>query len=343
MCYVHDASNKQDHSKELTAEQWIHIAREARDMGMVFALLTGGEPFLRKDIFQIIKGMSDLGLSISINSNGSLITEQVLEQLLRTPPFRMNISLYGGSCDTYRQMCGQDAFEQVVRNIRTLKEAGVDVRLNHSITPYNRHDLARIRQIARELGLNLKVASYMYPPVRINGERYGCADRLTPEEAAGCSVEWDLLRLSQEQYMAHAQSVLRGKSMEGSDCAVEQEQGIGCRAGTTTFWMTWDGRMTPCGMMPQPVVYPLQTGFAEAWQQLRAQVRQLRRPSQCICCEHRDLCNACAAVCVTETGAFDRVPTYACQQTKAYIEQTRKAYLERTGADHGAQETTDQA
>ena len=145
MCYVHLKQEDIDAAgKELTAGQWIEIARQARDRGMMFALLTGGEPFVRKDFFEIYEAMKNMGIMISINSNGSMIEGAVRERLLENPPFRINISLYGGCPETYRSMCGQDAFSRVYDNIRALKEAGVDVRLNLSITQYNKQDLEKI-------------------------------------------------------------------------------------------------------------------------------------------------------------------------------------------------------
>ena len=58
MCYVHSSENDRDSlAKELTTEQWIELARQAKDQGMVFALLTGGEPFVRKDFFEIYGAM----------------------------------------------------------------------------------------------------------------------------------------------------------------------------------------------------------------------------------------------------------------------------------------------
>ena len=113
MCYVHQEGNE---PRELTAGQWIALAREAADRGMVFALLTGGEPFLRRDFFEIYHAMKEMGLLISINSNGSLLSGEIRRRLLEEPPQRINISLYGGCGETYRQMCGRDAFETVTEN-----------------------------------------------------------------------------------------------------------------------------------------------------------------------------------------------------------------------------------
>ena len=81
--------------------------------------LTGGEPFVRKDFFEIYRAMKQMGLLISINSNGSMLRGEILDRLLEDPPTRINISLYGGSTDTYAAMCGRPAYDQVVENIRT--------------------------------------------------------------------------------------------------------------------------------------------------------------------------------------------------------------------------------
>ncbi len=331
MCYVH--LNRCRADQELTARQWIDLAREARDRGMVFALLTGGEPFVRRDFFEIYGAMKKMGILVSINSNGSLLSGEIRRRLLEDPPFRVNISLYGGCRETYRQMCGQDAFDQVVDNIRALKEAGVDVRLNLSITPYNRQDVAKIMTIAQELGVHVKGSSYMYPPIRVNGV-FGTGNRLSAREAAQCAVEWDLLRFTPEEFELRAQAIHSLTAVEPPDCPVETDVGVRCRAGSSSFWMTWDGKMTPCGMMTTPVAYPLETGFQAAWEQLLQQTRQLRTPSKCVSCPKKDVCSVCASVCLTETGSFDGVPEYMCRMTDGVIEKTWEAYCDRKEKNH---------
>ena len=330
MCYVHLKQEDIDaQGRELTTQQWIDIARSARDKGMVFALLTGGEPFVRKDFFEIYHAMKEMGILISINSNGSMLSGEILQRLIEDPPFRINISLYGGSNETYCGMCGRPAYDQVIANIRALREAGIDVRLNVSITPYNRQDLAAICRAAEELGVHAKVASYMYPSIRVNGGQYGMGDRLSPQEAAAASVEWDLLRFEPEVFAQRAQAMHACALVEQSDCAADLDEGVGCRAGSTAFWMTWDGRMLPCGMMPHPVAYPLEVGFDAAWEQIRTETKALRMPAKCSSCPKRGACAVCAAVCVTETGRFDGVPEYVCAMTDEAIRQTWQAYEER--------------
>ena len=331
MCYVHMTPEqlKASGREELTAQQWLDIAAAAKERGMMFALLTGGEPLVRKDFFEIYNGMRQMGLLISINSNGSILQGAILERFLESPPFRFNISLYGGSNETYRKMCGLGAYDRVKENIRALRQAGVDVSLNLSITPYNKDDLAQIYADAVELDVNVRASSYMYPSVRINGGQYGCGNRLSCEESAKYAVEWDRLRFTEKEFALRALNMAKRINPEQDGCPVESGEGVRCRAGTSSFWMTWDGKMTPCGMMTTPVVKPLEIGFDAAWEQIRAETQKIRTPGKCVGCDYKELCGACAAVYFTETGKFDCVPEYICQRAKEIVKQTQAAYEER--------------
>lgn len=327
MCYVHMTEEQvRAAGRELTAEEWLKIAREAKDRGMIFVLLTGGEPLVRKDFFEIYRGMKEMGLLISVNSNGSMLRGEILEKFLADPPFRFNISLYGGCNETYERMCGLPMYDRVKENIRALREAGVDVSLNLSITPYNFQDIAQIYADAVELDVNVRASSYMYPSIRVNGEQYGCGNRLSPEDAAKQSVAWDRLRFTDEEFALRAQNMRDLVGVDEPECPVGPDEGVRCRAGSSSFWMTWDGRMLPCGMMPGPTAYPLEVGFEAAWETIKAETGKIRMPAQCTSCAKREVCPVCAAVCVTETGSFDQVPTYVCRQTDETIAETWRVH-----------------
>lgn len=311
MCYVHLQNAKAE--EELSASQWLDIASQAKDQGMMFVLLTGGEPFIRKDFFEIYEGIKSLGLMVSINTNGSMLSGDVRDKLIENPPVRMNISLYGGCSETYRKMCGPDAFDDVVENIRALKQAGIDIRLNYSITPENHTDMEKILQISNSMDVHIKASSYMYPPVRTGSEDR----RMSPERSAQLNLQWDRLRLSDDEFSHRLQAA---SSLE---CGVEEQTGVGCRAGITSFWLTWDGRMLPCGMMPGAGADVLSMGFQAAWEQTKDTSRQIRMPARCAGCEMRKLCSVCAAVCISETGHFDKVPEYVCRRTEEMVRLMR--------------------
>lgn len=320
MCYVHDNQNVHG---ELGAKEWLALGKEAADSGMVFLLLTGGEPFLREDFFEIYSGLKKLGLLISINTNGSLLDDSMIRQLAKDPPLRVNVSLYGASDESYRHLCGQPAFETVSKNICALREAGIQVRINSTITPYNAQDIAGIYGFAQEHNMHIKATTYMFPPVRVNGCQYGDAPhRFTAEEAA------EKLLLCREQYLTEEQlaNAWVGDPCGDLECSDGQGDPMHCRAGKTAFWVTWDGRMLPCGMFPGEGYSVAEMGFKAAWEAIRRDCATLRMPAKCSSCGYRSVCPTCVASCLTECGNLEKPPEYICRMTKHLDRITREKY-----------------
>ena len=70
MCYVRlNPEEMKPLGRECTKEEWMEMAEQAKEAGLLFILLTGGEPMLRSDFGEIYEGLSKMGFSISINSN----------------------------------------------------------------------------------------------------------------------------------------------------------------------------------------------------------------------------------------------------------------------------------
>ena len=113
-----------------------------------------------------------------------------------------------------------------------------------------------------------------------------------------------------------------------SDCEVEKGRKVNCKAGKSLFWVTWDGRMLPCGMMNTPVSYPFRDGFDTAWKQIVDEVEELYLPKECENCKMRSACGSCGAISYTETGRTDGKPEYMCKMTESIIEQTQLKYEE---------------
>ncbi|MBQ8333983.1 MAG: radical SAM protein [Clostridia bacterium] len=310
MCYVHE-----DCEDGLTADEWIRLGETARDKGMVFLLLTGGEPFLRRDFREIYTALIDMGLLISINTNGSLIDDDMFEFLVKHPPLRMNISLYGTTADAYRNLCGSPSAKVVMHNITRLHKSGIAVKINSSVTPYNVEEIENIHAFAKELGVNVTATTYMYPPVRINGCQYGQSHaRFDAEDAARYMLKCREQILSPEQLKNAADGVMPDDEL----CVSETGENMRCRAGKTAFWVTWDGRMLPCGMFPDDGWSIKDIGFDTAWENVRSYTRTVMMPRECTDCPKKNRCAACAAACIAETGRSDIKPEYICRMTKTY-------------------------
>lgn len=312
MCYIH--RSQADSGGEKSAEWWLDLAAKARDSGMLLLLLTGGEPMLRRDFGEIYTGCKNLGLLVSVNTNATLIDDSKLRLFADKPPQRLNITLYGTSKETYQSLCGNgDAYTKVVDAIRELKKAGVNIKLNYSITPLNAADAPAAYDFAKSLDLPIQAVSYIFSPVRACGE----AVRLSPADAAKAHFEWRRHILGDEGM----KKFIKFNQSEGLGDGFCSEK-INCRAALSTFWITWDGKMTPCGMMTWPSVEI--DDFSEAWQMLKSERDKILLPKKCASCSLRKGCDMCAAVSMAECGKSDEVPQYACEKAYEYEKLCRE-------------------
>lgn len=176
-----------------------------------------------------------------------------------------------------------------------------------------------INQVSQELGLHAKATSYMYPPVRVTGTIGNNIGRFTPVKAGEARAEWNYLREEKAAFAGRVSKVLKCRML---NCREEQvnvdPEGVSCRAGRSSFWLTWDGKMLPCGTMDFDPEYPLETSFKTAWEQTRAKVKEIELLIACTSCNLRSFCGVCAANCKAETGAFNKKPQYLCEMAEAY-------------------------
>lgn len=303
MCYVHDCKQKTD---PLSSADWLEIARQAKDAGTVFLLLTGGEPLIRDDFEYIYSSLAKMGFLLSINTNGSLI-ERHTKLFTELPPTRINISLYGADNDAYRKLCRNEAFDSVINSVKQMKELGISVKFNTIFTSENISEYKKIADISKELLVPLKPTTYTYPSIRIGSGN--TESRFTPEEAAEYISLIDEYRLDKDFYLERAKKMLmlpKGPT----------ENKVRCRAGKSSYWITADGIMRPCGMMPEPDAKPLEVGFDKAWQSIKSATEEIRTPEECLSCKYSGICNVCAAMCKAETGDFGKKPQYICRMTK---------------------------
>lgn len=327
MCYVRMTARQQQAIAPLrSAEEWLELARQAKEQGLLYILLTGGEPLMHPEFRQILTGLQKMGFILSINSNGTLIDEKVVQWMIQCPPSKINITLYGASNETYQRLCGDpNGFTKVMRGIRLLRQAGITVKLNCSITPYNASDLEQIIAFAKQEQLVLQATSYMFPPLRRDPSQIGHNDRFSPEDAAYYAAKSEALLMGTDRFLAMYEPEmphLPGETEEMCDLPGEK---LRCRAGKCSFWVTWEGEMMPCGMIPgKGDNNAFSIGFLPAWKRAVEQADSIRLPAKCAGCPQKDVCRACAAMVLTESGCYDVAPAYRCQMTRAYPAQRQK-------------------
>lgn len=322
MCYVRKTQKEVNQSprKILTLDDWRRIALEAREAGLLELLLTGGEPLLWPDFWTLYEELAQMGLILSINTNGSLIDEAAITRFKKYPPQRINITLYGASDETYYRLCGvKGVFTKVDRAIRGLMDAGITVKLNCSLTPENAKDLDWIVAYAKERKTVLTVGTYMFPPIRRDPTMTGVNERFTPEEAAAHQIRYLQLQRGDSRFQGYLKGIVDGYADPPGlevDCIDPVDGKLRCRAGKASFWITWDGWMTPCGMMPEPKADLKELTFSQCWKTITDETDALRLSGVCEKCENRNICHPCAAIAYAETGSTSGIPTYMCRTTR---------------------------
>ena len=332
MCYIRMSEKEMNERGALrSAEDWIELGKEAASMGMLFLLITGGEPFMRKDFRYIYEELTKLGLSISINTNATMIDEKIIEWFAENPPARVNVTLYGGDNGTYERLCGiKDGYTRAVRGIELMRKAGIMVYINASFTKYNVEDMEQILNFASERELRVNATTYMFPPVR--NAKDGCTDdevRFTPEEAAQARADCERIRMSKEEYRNHLRRIHTGNCMvnDSEECMRSEDAKMRCTAGKCSFWVTWDGRMTPCGMMNEPVVRLNGLDFKDAWSRVASETDEICTPVECESCSKRFACVVCGALALAEgNGDSAKKPEYVCRMTEHYLELMEQQY-----------------
>lgn len=329
MCYIRMSEEEmRSRGREITAREWIEMGRQCVDKGMLFLLFTGGEPFLRTDFQEIYTEISRMGIVASINSNATLVDEQIVRWLAKQSPSRVNVTLYGGTNETYGRLCrNPQGFDQAVAGILRMQDAGIPVYLNASFTRANAADMDAIYEFAAKHDLKVRATSYMFPPMRSVKDGKIDADmddvRFSPEEAGEMMARALRCKIGAEEYCMRAEAARAGIAEIpdlDEDCGRSPDEQMGCSAGKSAFWITWDGRMTPCGMMNTPVTHPFEIGFAKAWDELYHRTDKIFLPPSCKECTMRGACMVCGAVALAEgEGDAVRRPSYICKMTESYL------------------------
>lgn len=320
MCYVRLSRSEMERQGRLrSAAEWISLARQMQKAGTLFLLLTGGEPLLFPDFKALYLELRKMGMILTINTNGTLMDEALADFFAENPPRRINITLYGTSKETYRELCHyEDGLEKALRGIRLLRERNIDVKINGSLVRNNSADVESLVSLAHSLDAPINIDTYLYPAARERSRPFQRQARLLPEDAAKGKVQFEKASLDSETYLQLAQNIVT-RAAETPDTPEKAFQSMRCQAGRTSFTINWQGKMRPCVMLSQPEIHVFESGFNSAWEQLQREIELITLNSRCSSCSLRRICQTCAACAKQETGAYDGIPDYMCRYTRELL------------------------
>ncbi len=298
-----------------SAEEWLAVGEQMKNAGVVFLLLTGGEPLLHPEFKDIYLGLKELGMILTINTNGTLLDEEWAAFFGRYRPRRINITLYGADERAYWELCHfPGGYERVVRAIRLLKEQSVDVRVGGSLTKANAADVEQILQAEQQFDVPVRIDTYMMPAVRERNKPFAEQSRVEPREAARIRIRALKEEMGLETFSQYCQQTLAEVAwIESQTDRKPEAVPMTCMAGKCSFTVNWQGELRPCVVMSGPARSVFDYGFEEAWRYVSEETRKILLNPKCSTCRLRPLCRTCAASALLETGSYDGVPDYMCQ------------------------------
>ena len=296
-CYL-SASPGADASGELSTAECLRIMDEIALVNPnVFLILTGGEPLLRRDLFDLAGYASEKKFTVVLGTNGVLLREEQAKLMRRHGVAGASLSLDSTDPkrhDDFHQLSG--AWEGAIRATRVLRDEGLDFSLHMSVADWNVEEIPAMIDLARELGT--KVLNFFFL-VR-TGRGAGLAD-LTPER-----YEKTLTFLARAQEVGNeGELLIRAKCAPHFRRIIWEQDPISpllknyahgsCPAGKYYCRITPTGEVTPCPYMPVSAGSLRLASFADLWNggKVFGDLREATLGGRCGVCEFRKICGGC--------------------------------------------------
>lgn len=138
-CYTDSPRRTLQRSTDLSDDAWRRIVSEAIELGVVEAVVTGGEPLLRRDLtLELIETMSAEGIGIAFNTNGWFVDEEIADRLRPLSTVTVHLSVDGAAPHLHDAQRGvPGSWRRAVEGVDHLLGAGVNVCIVHVVTPEN--------------------------------------------------------------------------------------------------------------------------------------------------------------------------------------------------------------
>lgn len=298
---------------ELDTKASFRLLDQIAELGRPIVILTGGEPLLREDIFDIASYGTKLGLRMVMAPNGTLITEKTAKLMADSGIQRISVSLDGASAeshDTFRGVAG--AFDGAISGIETAKAAGIEFQVNTTITKLNRDEIPKILSLAENLGA---VALHIFLLVPTGRGKYIIEQSITARQYED-TLNWfydqkDKTNLQLKATCApHYYRILRQRAKAEGKSVTVQTHGLdavtrGCLGGTSFCFVSHRGIVQPCGFLDVNCGDVTETSFAEIWRnsEVFESLRDFDRlKGKCGICEYKSVCGGCRARAYEATG-----------------------------------------
>lgn len=278
-CY-NDLSLK---GEPLSTEEWFRLLDDLAGLGVLHLTLSGGEPLAHPDFFRIGGRARELGFVVRVKSNGHALRGPLARRLRdEVDPFVVETSLHGATAATHdRQTRVPGSFERLVANVREMRQIGLRVKVNSTLTAWNEGEVEGMLDLCEELGVPLQIDPEVTP--RDDGSREPLT--IAPSRQG---LERLFATLTQRgEQRERAERAARGEAgaavppapvvaREGDDLPVSTAPEKHCGAGSSSIAVDPYGNVYPCVQWRRPVGNLHGSSIVEIWSRSRG-LEEIRR------------------------------------------------------------------
>ena len=222
---------------ELSPEEAAATVDALVEAGFTHVKFTGGEPFLRPDMTDLLERSSGLGLACDVSTNASRIDAAIAARLARLPLEMVHVSLDGPTRRAHEAVRGRGTWEPTLAGLRLLSSSGVRLRIGCVIHLHNEHLLDEMADLCQGLGAQSLALSLMEPVGRMRG-RPSLVAQDTPAVLASRADE---LAQRWRRHIAISHNIPSG------DRPSTVDHGCGsCPGGDRFLFIDHRGRVSPC-------------------------------------------------------------------------------------------------
>ncbi|MCK4995812.1 MAG: radical SAM protein [Thermoplasmatales archaeon] len=292
-------------TKELTTEEWNNVTKQLADLNCKEITLLGGEPFLRKDWYEISKEVKDRGIKITYMSNGFLINEKTIEKLRKIEPKTISVSIDGARKETHdkiRQLNG--SFDKCMEVISNLKKAGLNTTVITSINKLNFQELPELISILLNKGIVWQLQ------IAIPLGRFKKDLLLSKEEYYAAAI---FIASSRDKYSQKELPII-GTHCFGYYSKILRNPMVfpwnGCQAGISAIGIQSNGEVKGCLSLPPEFIEGniRENTISEIWQKpgfcsYNRDFKKFDLNNDCVNCRFGEKCRGgCIGVSVGITG-----------------------------------------
>jgi heme b synthase len=302
---------------DFSLDEAFRILDDIADYAKPVIVLSGGEPLMRKDVFQMARYGTDKGLRMCIATNGTLVDDEVCRKIKDSGIRIASLSLDGAEEAVHDNFRGQKgAFAGTMNAARLFRKYGIAFIINSSFTKRNQEEIPKVYKLAKEIGATAWYLFMIVPTGR--GEEI--MNELISKEDYEKILEWHYQMEKDEKDLLvrptcaphYYRIVLQKAKEEGSGferrtLKFSTGGSKGCIAGQLIALIDVDENVLPCSYFPKPAGNLKKQSFREIWEnsELFRELRDFRKyKGKCGSCEYITVCGGCRARAYAVRGDY---------------------------------------